>query len=217
MKTLLAVFAMLVFATVGAAQGTAPTLGANRTGRLSERARQDREIVYFLQQPETHSFRLYHDYTETRAGADRYLNVVRAGSRASDPEAMILDTGERLKVETLRGEEIGRRGMDIGEPVTAETEVVVIWFDPVPPGGSVRLRIEETYTDPGRYVIRGDELVWDRAFGRPRNTVVLPEGWYLTANSIPAVVTETGDGRIRLRYINDRPGDIQVFIRAKRR
>src|SRR6266851_5426356 len=36
--------------------------------RLSERAHQDRDIVYFLQQPETHAFSLYHDYTESRPG-----------------------------------------------------------------------------------------------------------------------------------------------------
>ena len=47
-----------------------------RAQRLSERARQDREIVYFLQPPETHAFDLYHDYTEARPGVGRYLNVV---------------------------------------------------------------------------------------------------------------------------------------------
>lgn len=68
-----------------------------------ERAYQTREIVYFLQQPETHAFRLYHDYTETRPGTDRYINVVRAGSKASNPSAKILDNGKELKVETLKG------------------------------------------------------------------------------------------------------------------
>jgi len=189
-----------------------------RTGyRFGERAYENRDITYHLDQPETHSFRLFHDYTETRPGTDRYVNVVRPGSRAANPEATILDTGEKLKVETLRGEEIARQGIDIGGVVTAESEIVLIRFDPVPEGGSVRLRIEETYTDPGRYVLDGDELVWDRALGRPRNTVVLPAGWYLTASSIPAVVTETEDGRIRLRFINDRPGEIQVLIRGARR
>ena len=38
------------------------------TTRLTERAHQDRDIVYFLQQPETHAFDLYHDYTESRRG-----------------------------------------------------------------------------------------------------------------------------------------------------
>jgi hypothetical protein len=184
---------------------------------FAERAFQDREIVYFLQQPETHSFRLYHDYTETRAGMDRYLNVVRAGSKATNPSALMLDTGEKLQVETLRGREITERGIDIGRQPAADTEVVVIWFDPVQPGHSVRLRIEETYTDPNRYVLVGGELVWDRSFGRPRNSVVLPEGWYVTANSIPARVSQTTDGRIQLDYWNDRPGSIPVYVRAKRR
>jgi hypothetical protein len=185
--------------------------------QFNERAFQDREIVYFLQPPETHAFSLYHDYTESRPGMDRYLNVVRGGSRVSHPSARNLDTGESLKVETLRGEEIAQRGLDIGGAVTPESEVVVIWFDPVKPGHSVRLRIEETYTDPGRYVLAGDELVWDRAFGRPRNAVVLPAAWYLTTSAIPAVVSETDDGRIRLDFANDRPDEIQVFLKAKRR
>lgn len=184
---------------------------------FTQRAFQDREIVYFLQQPETHAFRLYHDYTETRPGVDRYLNVVRPGSRASDPSARVLDTGKQLKVETLRGSAITERGIDIGEEVTAETEVVAIWFEPVAAGASTRLRIEETYTDPGRYGFDGDELLWDRSFGRSRNTVVLPAGWYLTASSVPAVVDETDGGEIRLYFENDRPGVLEVFLRAARR
>ena len=57
----------------------------NRERRLAERAHQDREIVYFLQQPETHSFDLYHDYTETRPDASRYVNVVRPGAACRTP------------------------------------------------------------------------------------------------------------------------------------
>jgi hypothetical protein len=185
--------------------------------KFSERAFQDREIVYFLDQPETHSFRLYHDYTESRPGVDRYLNVVRAGSRASEPSAYALDTGKRLEVETLRGAAITERGIDLGEPVTADTEVVAIWFDPVRPGSSLRLRIEETYTDAGRYGLDGDELLWDRSFGRPRNTVVLPAGWRLAASSIPAVIDLDEQGRVRVLFVNDRPDDVDVLIRARRR
>jgi hypothetical protein len=93
----------------------------------------------------------------------------------------------------------------------------VIWFDPVRDGHSVRLRIEETHSDPDRYLLVGDELIWDRRFGRPRNTVVLPEGWRVTASSIPAVVSETDDGRVQLRFVNDRPGGIDVFIKGKQK
>jgi hypothetical protein len=59
--------------------------------------------------------------------------------------------------------------------------------------------------------------VWDRSFGRARNTVVLPEGWYLTASAIPGVVRERDDGRIEIRFENPRPDEIQVFLRARRR
>jgi hypothetical protein len=184
---------------------------------IPQRASQSRDIVYFLQPPETHSFRLYHDYEEIRPGMDRYLNIVRPGSKASDPSAEILDSGEQLEVEILNGKEITDRDIDIGEPVTDATELVVIWFDPVPEGGSTLLRITETYTDPNRYFLVGDEFLWDRSFGRSRNTVVLPDGWYLAANAVPAVVRTRDDGRVELVYSNDRPGNIDVLIRGRRR
>jgi len=196
---------------------TTVTAGARGDYGLVERAFQDRDITYYLQQPETHAFRLFHDYTESRPGVDRYVNVVRAGSKATDPSASNLDTGEQLTVETLRGRQITERGIDIGGNVTDASEVVVIWFDAVEEGQSTRLRIWETYTDPGRYVVAGDDLVWDRSFGRARNTVVLPEGWYVRTNAIPGVIDQTEDGRIRIRYVNPRPDQIRVFIRARRR
>jgi hypothetical protein len=46
---------------------------------------------------------------------------------------------------------------------------------------------------------------------------VLPAGWYLTASSIPALISETGDGRIRLDFVNPRPDEIAVFIKARKR
>ncbi len=73
-----------------------PAQGPTERARLSERAYQDRDIVYFLQQPETHAFSLYHDYTESREGVDKYLNVVRTGSKVSNPSGRILDTGQVL-------------------------------------------------------------------------------------------------------------------------
>ena len=185
--------------------------------RVSERARQDREIVYFLKQPETHAFSLYHDYTESREGIDKYVNVVRRGSTSSNPSAKILDTGEVLKVETLKGDSISKAGVDIGEKVQTDSEAVVIRFSPVKKGQSVRLRIEETYTDPARYDLINGQLVWHRSFGRPSNVIVLPEGWYLTTSSIPAVVSQMADGRIRLVYINPRPDSIDVFVKGRKR
>jgi hypothetical protein len=184
--------------------------------RLDERAYQNREIVYILQQPETHAFDLYHDYTESRAGTSTYLNIVRAGSTVSKPSARNLDTGEMLVHEVLAGQDITKAKLDVPN-VTPATEVVVFRFPPVKAGQSIRLRMFETYTDTARYKLVGDELVWDRSFGRPANAVVLPSGWLLTNSSIPATVSMLSDGRVRLDFINPRPDEIQVLITARRR
>jgi hypothetical protein len=209
----LAPFTPKVPTTAGSA--TTVTL-ASQASRLSDRAHQDREIVYFPNDPATHSFSLYHDYTESRPGVSHYFNIVRAGSSVANPSAVLLDTGEVLKVETMSGAELKKRGLDAGEPVTDTTQIVVISFPAVKQGQSARLRITETYTDPNRYGLDGDELVWDRAFGRPRNSVVLPAGWTVTASSTPTSITPDADGRQRLYFENNRNDEIQVLIRARR-
>jgi hypothetical protein len=184
---------------------------------VSERAFQDREIVYFLKSPETHAFSLYHDYTESREGVDRYVNVVRQGSTVSDPSAKILDTGEVLKTETLKGQAIAQAKVDLGEPIRPDSEIVLIRFPPVKKGQSIRLRIEETYTDPARYDLIAGQLMWRRSFGRPRNDIVLPAGWYLTTSAIPATISQTEDGRVRLSFVNPRSDSIEVFVKGRRK
>jgi hypothetical protein len=194
-----------------------PAQGATERARLAERAHLDRDIVYFLQEPSTNSFSLYHDYTESKPGTDTYINVVRPGSQSSNPSSYILDTGEVLKHETLKGAEITAKQINIGEAVTPETEIVVTYFPPVKPGQSIRLRLSETYTAPQSYRLDGSDLVFERSLGRSRNSVVLPAGWYLTASSIPAVVSETPDKMIRLDFVNNRPDSLDVYIKGRKR
>jgi hypothetical protein len=185
--------------------------------RVTERAAQDREIVYFLKQPETHAFSLYHDYTASREGEHQYVNVVRTGSTVSDPSAMVLDTGEVLKTRILTGADIAREKIEIDERVEPDTEVVLIPFTPVTKGASIRLRISETYTDPARYALINGQLMWHRSYGRNRNDMVLPAGWYLTTSSIPAVISEEPDGRIRLSFWNGRPDNVDVLVKGAKR
>ena len=157
---------------------------------------------------------------------DKYFNVVRAGGKISVPFAYVLDTGEKLATKITIGAQGAAAKIDAGEPVDAAAQVVVIPFSPVKAGQNVRIRISETYTAPASYGLAeskgakdksGDELVFDRSLGRPRNAVVLPEGWYLTASSIPATVSQMPDGRIRVDFWNGRPDPADVLIKAKRR
>jgi hypothetical protein len=194
-----------------------PYTGETESERLSERAYQDRDIVYFLQQPETHAFSLYHDYTERRAGINGYANVVRTGSVASNPSAYVLDTGEKLKTQEMSGAEMIASKINTGETVDPKDRVVVIPFPAVKQGETLRLRIAETYTAPVSYRLDGDELVFDRSLGRPRNAVVLPSGWYCTESAEPATVTQLPDGRVRLDFWDDRPEAVDVLLKAKRR
>jgi hypothetical protein len=182
---------------------------------LQERASQTREIVYLLQQPETHSFELYHDYTEKRAGTSTYVNVVRAGSSVSNPSGVILDTGAPLTARIVKGAAVAALTPE-SDPTTPNSEAVVFSFPPVPTGGSTRLRIQETYTDPGSYRLQAGELVWERSLGRAANAVVLPPGWILTNSSAPAITSELKDGRTRLDYLNPRPDELRVVITARR-
>lgn len=194
-----------------------PFEGATEEERLSERAHQDREIVYFLQQPETHAFTLYHDYTETRTGVNGYANVVRKGSVVSNPSAMNLDTGEQLQVREMSGAEMTAQKINVGETVEAAARVVVISFAPLRAGETLGLRIAETYTAPVSYKLDGEDLVFDRSLGRPRNAVVLPSGWYCTFSAAPATASQLPDGRVRLDYWNDRPQAVSVLLKARRR
>jgi hypothetical protein len=194
-----------------------PSQGPTERARLSERAHQDRDIIYFLQAPETGAFYLQHDYTESREGVDRYLNVVRPGSKVSKPSGKILDTGEALKSEILTGAQMKTGGISAGdERVAPDQEVVIVHFAPVKKGQSVRLRLSETYTAPQSYRLDGDELVFDRSLGRPRNAIVLPRGWYLTWLSIPAVIRQTPDGLTRIDVVNGRPDSVDVLIKGRR-
>jgi hypothetical protein len=45
---------------------------------------------------------------------------------------------------------------------------------------------------------------------------VLPAGWYVTTSSMPATMSLTDEGRVRLDYVNGRPDSLDVLVRAER-
>jgi hypothetical protein len=214
MKTLSVLILVIPFCCLVALGGGTQ----NPNQLLTERAYQDREILYELQTPESHAFRITHDYTVRKVGEQYYFNVVRAGSHVSDPESIDLDTGEKLKWEIINGKQATDRKLPIGEAIKDDSEIVVTHLArPLAAGTTNRIRLKETYADPKSYYLDGDELVWDRSFGRLRNTVVLPSGWYLTALASPATIATLSDGRVSVYVVNPRNDDVRVYLRARKR
>ena len=182
------------------------------------RAEQDREIRYWLLDPVTHQFRISHDFTVTRKGQKSVHSFVRKGSTvAPDSKMFNLDTGEPLHTHLVSGKEVNTLGY---YPTPTDPDSVVVQGDlsqPVGEGETVRVRVEETYSDAVGYKMDKDELVWTRTLGRPLNYITLPDGWMLTSVNTPAVISLDPQGRITLRFNNIRNDELSVSIRAKKR
>jgi len=180
------------------------------------RAEQDREITYWLLDPATHQFRISHDFTVTRVGQKSVHSFVRKGSVVSPDSKMFnLDSGEPLHTHLVSGKEVNALGY---YPTPTDPESVVVQGDllkAISEGQSVRIRVEETYTDPVGYTLKGGEMEWTRTLGRPLNFVTLPQGWMLTGVNTPAVITLDPQGRVTLRFTNIRNDQLNVTIRAR--
>jgi hypothetical protein len=192
-------------------------LGGTPAVAQLHRAEQDREITYWLLDPDTHQFRISHDFNVSRAGQRSVHNFVRAGSTVTGALFLDLDTGRELKTTHVRGRDVNALGY---YPDRSEDDALVLQGDlprPLAEGESMRVRVSETYTDAERYGLKDGELVWDRTLGRPRNTVILPPGWKLSSVNVPAVVSLDPEGRVACRFVNARDDELHVVLRARRR
>lgn len=182
------------------------------------RAEQDRDIRYWLLDPATHQFRISHDFTVARKGQQSVHSFVRKGSTvAPDSKIINLDTGEPLPTRVVSAKEVNALGY---YPTPSDPESLVVQGDlpkAIAEGESVRVRVEDTYTDPVGYTMQNGELVWTRTLGRPLNYCTLPDGWMLTSVNTPAVITLDPQGRVTLRFTNIQPGDLAVTIKARKR
>ena len=122
-----------------------------------------------------------------------------------------------MKWEVIDGKKARDRKLTVGE-VKDDTEIVVTHLArPLAAGSTNRIRLKETYSDPKSLYLDGEELVWDRTFGRLRNTVVLPPGWYLTLLSAPSTIQTLPDGRVSIYTVNPRSDEVRVYLRARQR
>jgi hypothetical protein len=185
------------------------------TWQLAERAHSDQESVLLLRQPETHSYQQIFDYTTTPETTLAYGFNGKTG--VTGVSAYVLDTGEELKAKVLTRTEAEKTTSELHEVLARNTHFVVVSPPASESRQSLRIRVVETVTEPAVLRVMGQELVFEGAVKSARNAVVLPHGWYVTATSLPATVSQMQDGRLRLDFWNGDPAPVELLVKARRR
>ena len=171
---------------------------------------------YELLAPETHQFKIYYEVTETRVGARFHFNQIREGSEASDESVVDLATARPLKFEVVDGVQARKDSPSENFPATAHY-IKVHLAHPVPERGEYRLAIIKTYKDDKSYYTEGDQIVFKRPLGIPRDSIVLPAGYEIVSCSVATQVLREPDGRLKLAFVNaGSGGQLEVTIRAKK-
>lgn len=171
---------------------------------------------YELLAPDTHQFKIYYEVTETRVGARFHFNAIREGSEASDESVIDLATGKPLKFEVVTGAQA--KTDSPAENFSANGHYIKVFLaHPVRERGEYRLAIVKTYKDEKSYYFEGDQIVFKRPLGIPRDSIVLPTGYEVVACSVATQVLPESDGRLKLAFVNPGSGgQLEVTIRAKK-
>src|SRR5205809_1177499 len=171
---------------------------------------------YELLPPETHQFKIYYEVTETRAGARFHFNQIREGSEASDESVIDLATGKPLKFEVVTGAQAKTDSPVENFSATAHY-IKVFLAHPVPTSGEYRLEIIKTYKDDKSYYTEGDQIIFKRPLGIPRNSIILPAGYEIVSCSVATQVLMEKDGRLKLAFVNPGSGgQLEVTIKARK-
>jgi len=171
---------------------------------------------YELLPPQTHQFKIYYEVTETRAGARYHFNQIREGSEASDESVIDLATGKPLKFEVVTGAQakIDSPAENFGP---AAKYIKVFLAHSIAERGEYRLAIIKTYKDDKSYYTEGDQVIFKRPLGIPRDSIVLPAAHEIVSCSVATQVLREADGRLKLAFVNPGSGgQLEVTIRARK-
>jgi hypothetical protein len=171
---------------------------------------------YELLAPESHQFKIYYEVTETRAGARYHFNQIREGSEASDESVIDLATARALKFEVVSGAQA--KADSPNETFSAAAHYIKVYLaHAIPAGGEYRLAIIKTYKDDKSYYSEGEQIVFKRPLGIPRDSIVLPAGYEIVSCSVATQVLKEADGRLKLAFVNPGSGgQLEVTIKAKK-
>lgn len=192
-----------------------PSAATRAQAAVARQTDADHYTRYELLAPGSAKFRIIYDVTATTAGATKYFNPIRKGSVASDEAVYDRMTNAPLRFEVVNGR-VARANGVAGADSTGEY-IMVHLARPVPEGGEGRIRIVKTYEDRRSYYVRGDTIVYDRALGIKKNSVILPPGYDLIGVNYPSQVRMESDGRLGVSFINIGPAEVPYVVRAIKR
>lgn len=184
----------------------------------SFRALDERNIIYWLDEPETQRIRLALELLLTKPGQSHVYSVLIKSDNITNPETLDVDRGAVLPTRIMAGSEATAIG-DSPSPIPADASVLVADLGyAVPKGGSARIRLYQVATDAQGYKLGPDgELSWTRFLARLRTRVVLPPGWALTAVDQPAIVGRDEQERVTLDFVNAGADSPILFLTARKR
>lgn len=192
-------------------------LAAGLPAQVREYVTADTYTRYELLAPDTHSFKILYEVTETRPGARFHFNIIRPGSEASDESVVDRTTGKPLPFEVINGKAAVEDGSAGGQRLQPDAHYIRVKLArPVAQRGEARLLIVKTYTDAASYFTEGPVIVYARSLGIPRNAIVLPAGYELVSVNTPVQVATEADGRVRVSYINSNPGEVNFRVTARK-
>src|SRR3989449_10935442 len=170
---------------------------------------------YELLAPETHQFKIYYEVTETRVGARFHFNHIREGSEASDESVIDLATGKPLRFEVVSGAQA--KTDSPSENFNPAAHFIKVYLaHQVSERGEYRLAIIKTYKDDKSYYTEGDQIVFKRPLGIPRDSIVLPAGYEIVSCSVATQVLMQTDGRLKLAFVTPgSDGRDEVTIKAR--
>jgi hypothetical protein len=176
----------------------------------------DAHTEYDLLDPASHQFAIVYFVTERRPGSTILLNQTRSGSAGTDVAVFDPRTGQPLKFEYMSGAELTADGTP-GRFDPAEHYIRAHLPRPVADGGEGRVKILKTYLDDKTYYTDGDDIVFKRSLGIPRNAIVLPKGYNLVSSNVAAQIYALDDGRLKIAFEHDNGYAADVTIRARKR
>ena len=193
--------------------------GAMRAIEGDFRAGDERNIVYWLEDPAAHRLSLALELLIDTPGQAHVFSVLLPTDEILDPVTLDVDRGLELPTRIVSAEEAASIPHS-PTPLPDDAKVLVADLGyAVPAGGNARVRLYQTAINPGFELLDDGDFRLLRFLARPRTRIVLPPGWDLTSLDQPAIPHRDGEGRLVLDFVHaggDRPSLVLTATRQRR-